>query len=487
MENLLDIFNENVIKWYNFKKTENIIQIGKCENITEYLKTKFKNVIVLENFENFEIVSKYDYILIYEGQNKLDLVDQAIKYLNEEGILLLVGENPFGINNWSKYNIGGDTGVINLENHSEDNLNIIKIKNKIIQNGLKETNTFYIFPNYKYPEVIINENFKIGKSHIEKYTPKIEENEVKLFDEIKVLKNIIKNDSKMLDFFANSYLIEASKKELENKARYISFNNCRKDKYRLITIIKDEVVEKIPENEKAQEHIKNMLKNISDIKEQGIELLDYGQDGKIYSKLIKDYKTLDRIIYDKRDNLNEIAKILNDIKQILIKDSIQLENGLHMLKNAYWDMAPKNCFYIDGKYLFFDQEWKKENLSVEFIIYRSIINCYDLVRKINIDELLEKLNILQYKLEFEKTDEEIRNEIIDKNIFEEMNNKKYKAIDNLVNDNKIALIKIKQLEEDNMNKQKYIEGLENRNRFLEEENNKNQKKLSIRGIFKKKQ
>jgi len=68
-----------------------------------------------------------------------------------------------------------------------------------------------------------------------------------------------------------------------------------------------------------------------------------------------------------------------------------------------------------------------------------------------------------------------------------MNNKKYKAIDNLVNDNKIALIKIKQLEEDNMNKQKYIEGLENRNRFLEEENNKNQKKLSIRGIFKKKQ
>lgn len=486
MEKTLDIFNENVIKWYDFKKTENIIQIGKCENITEYLKTIFKEVIVVENFENFKILPKYDYVLIYESENKLDLLEEATKCLNEEGILLLIGANPFGINNWSKYNIDGDTGIINLENHSKENLGILKIKDKIAEKGLKDVNTFYIFPNYKYPEVIINENFKIGKSHIEKYTPQIEENEIKLFDEIKVLKNIIKNDSKMLDFFVNSYLIEASKKEIQNEVKYISFNNCRKDKYRLITIIKDDVVEKRPANKKAEEHIKKIVNNISNLKNQGIELLDYEENGKIYSKLVKEYETLDRILYKKRDNLNDIAKILNEIKEILLNNSIETENGLHMLEHAYWDMAPKNCFYIDGKYVFFDQEWEKENLSVEFIIYRSIINCYDLVRKINVDELLEKLNILQYKQDFEIIDEEIRREIIDEEIFDKMYNKKNTAIDNLINDNKIALTKIEQLEEDNSNKQKYIEGLEARNKILEEENAKNQKRLSRRGFFWKK-
>ena len=140
-------------------------------------------------------------------------------------------------------------------------------------------------------------------------------------------------------------------------------------------------------------------------------------------------------------------------------------------------MIPKNCFYIDNKFVFFDQEWKKENLPIEFIIYRSIINSYDLVKKINVDKLLEKMKLIQYKEQFEKLDAELRNEIIDENIYNEMYNKSIKSIDNIINDNKIANKQIENIKQDNLNKQEYIENLERINKELTDKVKEDSKRL----------
>ena len=142
------------------------------------------------------------------------------------------------------------------------------------------------------------------------------------------------------------------------------------------------------------------------------------------------------------------------------------------MKNGYWDMISKNCFYIDGKFVFFDQEWEKQYLPIEFIIYRSIINSYDLVRKINVDELLEKLNILKYKEFFDEIDKELRKEILDEEIFDAMYKKEnLKAIDNLINENKSYLEEIN-------NKDEYIKKLEQYYSDLKEDNNKKQEYIN---------
>ena len=146
---------------------------------------------------------------------------------------------------------------------------------------------------------------------------------------------------------------------------------------------------------------------------------------------------------------------------------------LNYMKKGYWDMITKNCFYINDEFIFFDQEWEKDYLPVEFILYRSIINSYDLVRKIDVDKLLEKLNILQYKAFFGEIDEKLREEIIDKQIHEAMYKKdNLKAIDNLINDNKSYL---KELE----NKDCYIKKLEKYVEDLKNDNSKKQEYIKI--------
>ena len=482
----LEKFNSNIIKWYPFEKNKTILQIGLNDYITKELEKKFIYINVINNITEIELNVKYDYVLIYGYEKYENLVETVKNILNDNGKILIIGNNELGINNWSKYDINRQDGVLKLED--EKKIKTINcIKSEIENNDLKINDIFYAFPNYKTAELIINKNFKIEKGQIDKYNPEILENEIKVFNEINVLKTIISNSPEMLDTFANSYFIEVSKEKNKNDIKYVSFNNCRKEQYQLITIIRDDIVEKIPANAEANQHITNMANIIQNIKNENIKILDYEENGKIYSKLIKNKITLDEILYENAENINSIIEILNNLKSLLLKNALKYDEcsdkisfrtdeeimkKLNYMKNGYWDMISKNCFYIDGKFVFFDQEWEKQYLPIEFIIYRSIINSYDLVRKINVDELLEKLNILKYKEFFDEIDKELRKEILDEEIFDAMYKKEnLKAIDNLINENKSYLEEIN-------NKDEYIKKLEQYYSDLKEDNNKKQEYIN---------
>mgnify|MGYP004495945487 CR=1 FL=1 len=482
----LEKFNSNIIKWYPFEENKTILQIGENNYITQELEKKFINIKTIKNIEEIEQNKKYDYILIYGYEKYDNIIEKITPILNNKGKILIIGNNEIGINNWSKYDIDRQKGVLKLENNP--NIKTIKnVKRELQNNQFTENNIFYVFPDYKTAELIINKNLQINKGNIEKYNPNILEEEIKVFNEIDVLKTIVSNSPEMLEIFANSYFIEASKSENKNDIKYASFNNCRKEQYQLITLIKENIVEKLPANEKAKEHLTNMASIIENVKNENIQILDYEKEGKIYSKLIKEQVTLDEILYVNSNNIDSIISILNDFKNVLLKNALdyksckgkitfrtdkEMMEQLHYLKNGYWDMIAKNCFYINNEFIFFDQEWEKPYLPVEFIIYRSIINSYNLVKKINVDELLEKLNILKYKNFFNEIDQKLRDEILDQEIYEAMYKKdNLKAIDNLINENKSYL---KELE----NKDNYIKQLEQYYRDLKEDNEKKQQYIN---------
>ena len=492
----MEEFIGNIIRWYEIDESSKLLLLSKDEEFEKAMKEKVPSTIKELNEEDNH---DFDYIVIYgfENYKDIDLKDLIEGKLNSEGKIVIIGENDYSINNWSKYEYRNrDNGVLKLENDEVKNSQINTIKLKLKEIGIENINTFYVFPNYKNAEIMLNEKLKIETGFFEKYTPNINENQIKVFDEQKVLKSIAKNNPKMLEFFTNAYFIEASKNEITDDIKYVSYNNVRRPKYRLITIIRENVVEKLPANEEAKEHINEIKKNIKLFNKE-IELLDYEENGRILSKLIKNEKTLDNIIYDKCDNLAEVEKILKNFKDILMINSIKYNENflkylpketekykeilvdLNYLKDAFWDMVPKNCFYLNNKYVFFDQEWKKDYLPVEFILYRAIINSYDLVRNINVNELYKRLAIEKYISFFEYLDSEIRKEIIDEKIYKEIYRKgEIKSIDNLINENRIYVQKdesqkeyIKNLEEnlqdvknDNERKQEYIEYLERNQR-----------------------
>ena len=501
MEKRYKEFLENIIKWYEIDKNQEVYLLSYEESFEEILRHKGIKIVKEDKnkYKDDSNYKKFDYIIIYGFEKilNLDLKVLIEHNLKDEGKIIIIGLNDYAINNWSKYKKENtNCGILKIENNKDKNSQINLIKEELKENGIDSINTFYVFPNYENAELIMNEKLEIRGNYFEKYTPDLNAEEIKIFDEQKVIKSIIESNPTEIEFFANSYFIEASKSKIENDIKYISYNNVRKTKYRLITIMKENVVEKLPENEEAVEHINNIKDNIKKFNSK-IELLDYEENGKICSKLIKNEKTLDEIIYEKCNNIDDVIDILEDYRKVLMIDAENYNENifeilptemkkygkileeLHYLKNSFWDMIPKNCFYINNKYVFFDQEWKKEYLPVEFILYRSIINSYDLVRNVNVNEIYQKLNIEKYIKLFEDIDLSIKKEIIDIELYNSINkNREIKAIDNLINENIIYAKNneeqkeyIKKLEEtlesvrnDNEEKQKYIEHLEKNQR-----------------------
>lgn len=249
---------KNIINWYGFKDDSEVLEIGAGMGaITSILCEKAKKVTAVElskqraeaiqarckNRENLEIIvgnlndidfgnKKFDYITLIgvleyaplftkteEPFN--DFLDNIKKYLKDDGKLLIAIENQFGI----KYFAGakedhtsiaytGITGYKNID--SVKTFGKEELKEILKKSGFNYTKFYYPMPDYKLPNVIFSDDYLPNIDNIEVYTPYLSnEDEMVEFNEKDVYKELIKNNQ--FGFFANSFFVEASKKQIETK------------------------------------------------------------------------------------------------------------------------------------------------------------------------------------------------------------------------------------------------------------------------------
>lgn len=472
--------SQNILNWYPFKKDACILEIGgNLGEITEVFVNKSKEVVTVEpnlikaksiskrykdaenleviagNFSKIQLEKKFDYIILIGiiprvkeimGQDmKLSMmISNLEKYLSEDGKFLIAVDNKFGL----RYFVGNPDNILNKKfesmiGYNNESQKIETFTKSRLQRKLKEvgyeTNFYYPLPDYRIPNVIFSDKQLPKYNSVDKYNPYYKENSTIIMNEIDLFREILKNDEETFTFFTNSFLVEAGKKKADIKYKYISFNNIRKEEYRLITKIGDEYVEKQPVNEQANEHYEKIKSNIKQLQEQGIKTVDYEIEGKIQSKYIEQELLLNNIITKALENedIETVEKVMeqyiktikintyqeNDYqKTIFGKYKIDIENKeiikeLHFQRNGLWDMTFKNCFYIEGELYFFDQEWSEENLPAEYILYRSILYTISLRRFINIENWFEKYGLQKYRELFEKLDNRLQKEIRDERIW----------------------------------------------------------------------
>ena len=237
-------------------------------------------------------------------------------------------------------------------------------------------------------------------------------------DELKLLKYATKEG--LFKYFTNSYIVEINPKSTE---KFIGFNNARKVDFRLCTKIYEDYVIKesiLPESKK---HIYNIKNNAQELRNLGFEVIDeFKENETIYSKYINS-NPFNQVLVDEimSGNIESALELINkwyeEIKDKLKNQRVKENEELFYVKKLYLDLVFENTFYIDGKFVFFDQEWCLENLPLEFIIYRSINNMYiynsEISNKINIDEMFRKLKISQYIEYFKQIEQEFQDYVID--------------------------------------------------------------------------
>ena len=515
----MEIFQSpNKLNWYPFNKTQKVLEVGnKSEELTKFLIDKCSSIQKISKIEELEnIDAKFDIIILIginenEKINLKNLVRRLEAFLEMDGRILLAVDNKFGLRFWA----GNPENILekkftSLLGYNNEYEKIETYTKRYIETQLNEigykTRFYYPLPDYRRPNVIFSDDALPEYNSIDKYNPYYTGKSDILFNEIDVFREILKTDKDMFTFFANSFLVEVIKKEKEYDTtyNYISYNNLRKEKYRLITKISNTYVEKQIVNEKAEEHYENIKNNIKILQENNIKTVDYIDEDKIKSKYIEQKYLLNNVLTEKleKGQVEEFDNIIkNYIKQISVKTykennyentafgkyRVEVKDksiiqDLNFVKNGMWDMTFKNCFLIDNQFYFFDQEWNEPNLPVEYILYRAILYTISLRRFVSIEKLFDKYNLSKYITLFEQLDNKIQEEIRDDEVWKFYSQNHDFNIDGTKQELNNLQIRseAQQTEINNLNERFKAQQLENNNlkennKLLQEELNKSNK------------
>lgn len=511
----------NVINWYDFKKDCNILQIcARFGEITGELSKKAKNVIVCEpnikrakaiskryydinnievycgNIEEIALEEKFDYIILSGvlKNNNSDIDESLLSHLktllNENAHILITVNNKFGVKNFS--------GVIeNLNESSYDSIlgksdlySKHELKKLLEKSNMNKYKFYYMLPDYKLTNVIFSDDYLPYENDTKiMYNKYCNEKSIFSFDEVSLLKELTKSNN--FDIFCNSYFIDifsdnTSNIKIKCNPKFVSFNNMRKNKFRLITKMYDEFVIKEARSKESLEHIEQIGKNIELLKLYGFDIIDLHKDNKIFSKYM-DCKTYDKILLEsiKNNDIKQfyylIDKWYNHIKDKLViknldNDNIitknifsnnnilvnnELLNEMNFIKDGFIDLVFENTFFDNDALLFYDQEWYLENIPIEFILYRALNSLFsynsNVLINISKDEIFEHYKISNYIEIFVELEKVFQNYVIDENIrnfYSEvygrnLENHIYRIKDELAQEINIQVNKIENLKQEN--------------------------------------
>lgn len=441
-------FKKNIISWYPIEKKDTVLQVGEDETIHQELLKKTNNVVVIEKIDEFEMKANFDYVTLIGNFENLqtekeivDLIAFAKSCLTRDGRILIAMKNKFGMKYWTGEKESENSEIFgNIVSKKENIFGIAKIKT--ILDDLKLKYKFYYpLPDYKTANVIFTDEYLPTNDSIDaRDLTYCRDGELLVFSEREAYKQLLNEDKNQFPFFANSFFIEVAEKERFQDIRYVGYGITRKEHHRIKTVIRKNIVEKTADNETAQDHIKNISRNIKVLNDAKIDCLDKFDNNMIISKFLPDAKSFDEVLIDiyNRKGLEEVIKNIKEFKKEildnLLKETAEKENTvfekynveisnelkekMHFTKNGILDLIFQNCLVKGNKIFAYDQEWYEENVPVEFILYRAIFYFTELKKRTDINEIYKKLELEEYVEVFEKLETILQGNIVDEGMWE---------------------------------------------------------------------
>jgi GT2 family glycosyltransferase/SAM-dependent methyltransferase len=463
VNNTFSSVRENILNWYPFKKGCTILEIGagmgaitgllcdKAKAVTavemnsvraEIIKTRYverKNLnVIVQNIEKLDKTLKFDYVIMvgvleysevfFDVKNPFKyMLELAKSHLNKDGIILCAIENRFGLKYWcGAAEDHLQEPFIGINGYGQDKspktLSKYALSQLFDSAGFSNKRFYYVLPDYKFPKAIYTDDYLPIPQDVDNIPFTYSKGSMLYTKEQALYSEIIKNHT--FDFFANSYLIEASVKKINNyKINFVSARGEARKEYRCFTIINNEnKVIKYPAHPKSVKHIKNIYDNYLYLTSKGIKQIDQFYENNRLSSGIVPYKRAD-LAFDEAlvtNNLKPIYFLIDKLKENLLKSSdFETEKNIlvdlgylnkdeykgAILKYGFIDMTFYNAFVINNELVFFDQEWKIENIPLNFILYYAIKIAYNRAKTahaIDIKDLLHYAGVAEYFDEFDK-------------------------------------------------------------------------------------
>jgi len=426
----LTSMRKSLLNWYEFKKGSSLLEVGgsfgaltglfcdrcrdvvsverflhRAEQIYERHKARGNLTVYAGRIEHIPFTQKFDYITVigtleYAGKGKpdktiySDYLKKLKALLKPEGKILLAVENRYGL----RYFCGAPephTGVpfsgINGYPCGNNGYSFSRkeIASIIESAGFKHMKFYYPLPDYKLPQLIFSQDYIPRASIRERLIPYYLNYSSLLAYENDLYDDIVEN--RALGFFSNSFLIECSDSEDFCDVLYaaVSTDRGREDGF-ATTLHSNGVAKKTALYPEGIRRLETILKNHKELESRNIKSIDSKISGNallmpyIQDDTLSDY--LKKII---KVDTEKFITLFDRLYEIILQSSVHAarENNMFnskddfldfgvILEKAYIDMIPINCFYNNGDFIFFDQEFTREYYPAKYVLFRALKYTY---------------------------------------------------------------------------------------------------------------
>lgn len=397
---------KGTLVWYPFEKGKKALCVDSDDYyVEELLREKGLEVTTMytENLLEKDFLDTasgiYDYVV---GIGIIECCSEPVKLLccmkkalKTNGRLLLGTDNRLGLRyfcgDYDRLSGGIFDGVENyhranpqdLSNSDKRSYSAVEIENFLLEAELKNFKRYSIFPNLQYPQMLLAKDY-YPKENLElRIIPRYEHKESVFLKEEYLYGQLVEN--KTLHEFANAYLFEcvndikADRTEFA-KALQVTLSPDRGKERALATIIRDdEKVEKRALFAEGISHIHALIEHDEDLKNHGVPIVTSKLENDTYVMPFVNADTaqlhLQKLLKkDKEAFIQEMDAfreyILKSSEPVQAVDETMPEEQCY--RRVYIDLVPLNTFYMEGKYLFYDQEFYMENYPINAVVMRMV-------------------------------------------------------------------------------------------------------------------
>ena len=422
-----DIIKElpkGLLSWYSWQSKAKVLYIGEnTDSIAQLLYDKGLDVLCAEPERTIrkEFCQKYhcefNYIVAVHVLEKISYPKEILAgwkgMIRETGRLLLGMENRFGL----RYFCGDRdpyTGrnYDGIENYRRADMNQngkwrgrnyarFEIEDMLSVSGWNKRKFYSVLPDLDCPQMIFSEDCVLQEEMNTRYFPMYHYPDTIFLEEETICNDLAKN--RMFHQMANTYLIECSQDGVFSGARQITLSVDRGREYSFATVIyENKRVEKRAVYPEGQWHLLQLDKNMKELKKRGISVVEGKVQNDVFCMPYVEEKVAltyfrELLFHDKTLFLKELDRF-RDV--ILSSSEIEedRENG-EVFKKGYFDLVPLNCFYVNGEFLFYDQEFCLERLPVKVLLTRMVDLLYmgepEMEKILPREELLKRYGLLE--------------------------------------------------------------------------------------------
>ncbi len=444
-EELIREIPKALLNWYDFRSNSRVLYIGEEDSYAEVLKGHACQIIYV-NCDSLkgadwqeEHKEYFDYAVCVE---KLELEKDPLKVLiilskalKPDGTLLLGMNNRLGL----RYFCGDRDLYTNRNFDSIENYRRAYVKKEDVFQGRmydreewiqmileagweRESFQFFsVLSDLHNPSFLYSEDYLPNEDLANRLFPTYHYPDTVFLDEESLYQSLIKNG--MFHQMANAYLIECSKTGELSDVCHVTGSLERGREDALLTVIhKSGMVEKKAVYPEGMERIKQMVSNIGDLKAHGLKVVDttlvHGACHMPYVKAEVGHLYLKKLLQTDREAFLEKMDHFRDLimQSSEIAQPDQGDGSGVILRKGYLDLVPLNSFYIDGDFVFFDQEFCVENYPSNVLIQRMISTLYagnfELERILPSEELYKRYGIAQYRKHLQQVEWEFLGKLL---------------------------------------------------------------------------